>query len=144
MNNSTPHVLFQPIPANVLHEDCENFIFMSATELAAELQTMRAALPSARCAEALSDVDGFLLGDWVGRHGPAQPWPGEIDRMLELLSPTQTAQLRCRLEQIGRALDRFGGDQAFAVPPQWNRRWETLLAGKLSPACVGFVDLRRC
>jgi hypothetical protein len=141
----------KPLDAGFLHESNEAYIFISSSQIEAELDVFLAALPATQHEtdhgtdqEQLIELSAWLLD---GAPFVLLPSLGEMQRVVSQLNESQTRQVRYRLGQLRQALAAasriegkdFGPTDTFAVSPTWNRRWSDLLMGRLCPAYVGYV-----
>ncbi|WP_297813629.1 hypothetical protein [uncultured Methylophaga sp.] len=141
----------KPLDAGFLHESNEAYIFISSSQIEAELDVFLAALPGTP-GETDREADQaqlIELSAWLLDGAPFVLLPslGEMQRVVSQWNESQTQQVRYRLEQVRQALAAaariqgkdFGQTDTFAVSPTWNRRWSDLLMGRLCPAYVGYV-----
>lgn len=143
-----------PMDASLLNDEGPQFIFMTASQLEAERQSIAKAFPAPAGHASLyrpTAEQGFRLAALFDQLLPfAEPPP--LDALAEcagLLQRSQSAQIGYRLDQIRRLIwhaERFQGrdfdpTDTFAVSPLWRRRWEMLLSGILLPAYIGHLSV---
>lgn len=142
-----------PMPADVLHNLVQTFVFMPASELDAECEAISEALPRGEKAALPTLEAAVQLGHRFAQLAPYGEPPGAdtLRQSLAPLSPLQSGALAARLEQIRRGIRQvqrtqgsdYDATQVLAVPPLWHLRWEHLIHGALHPAYVAMLDVSR-
>lgn len=134
-----------------LHDISSTFIFMSADQLKSELKDVGEAIRTGSPpgpARKLPEESALSLAAWFGERAPF-PQPPSVSELRARLAPEENHQtmesVRGQLDLVHRALTHntkiqspnYARTDAFAVPPQWQRRWELHLSGVVLPAWVG-------
>lgn len=141
-----------PVSSAFLHEANDAFIFMTATNLERELDVFLAAVPIDN-GETFEQVQHDLkleASTVVEFLSFVQaPSVGELRNALAQTPENQILLIQYRLYQLKTALryavhiegEDFSSTEIFAVSPVWSKRWGGLLAGRLLPAYIGYVNV---
>lgn len=142
-----------PMPADVLHDIIQTFIFMPATELEAEREAISRCVPVGAGAQTPTKDQCLDLGLRFAQLAPFATPPSDdaMQRALAPLTPSQSGALHARLDQVRRAIRQarhlhgvdYDPTDVFAVQPLWHLRWESLISGALYQAFVGFLEIDR-
>lgn len=147
-----------PLEIDVLMDEAPAYTFMTASQLEDERKAIAEALeplgPVGQTAPPTPDEACYLAVRFVELLPFSQPPHADVLREVlrarpAPLSTTETLALSRRLSQIRAAIRHaslyqgrdFDPTDTFAVVPQWQLRWQSLISGALFPAYVALLPI---